>query len=518
MRPLPDSAVAPKDANEALQQGADIPEMIRRAISVPDERILHFSQLRDQVLVFADPAAPLEGTAVSSLPHFTRITKGLRCGELVVLTGPTGSGKTTFLSQLSLDFAKSGKSCLWGSFEIKNVQLLRKMFMQFCKMSDLSVLKRERIEVLANDFEQLPLYFLNYFGGTDIDEVIEAMDFAVYKYDVEHILIDNLQFMMPRGSVRRRLNFDKFDSQDAVIDRFRKFATEKQVNVILVIHPRKEEETTRLSLASVFGTGKATQEADMVMILQRLNGGTAIEVKKNRYDGELGSVPLEFSRATQSYFELNGGPIDEIKSATTKGMRSKTKAETTELSSGTKGSARPRTSKTATVVESPEASVDENKDATAHDVRSTLETEAPELSDEIKPPKRLRTSKTATEDESPEAILDENEDAAANDLRSNPEPEVTEPSKRTKGPGKPRQTRKIGTSRKTMEKAEIVESSKDSIDAKRSALISEVRSTQKAKAAKLSKGTRKVGRPRKTPSDDTGESQVDSNSQDIPLS
>ena len=330
MRPLPDSVIVPKDANEALLKGVDIAEMLRQAASVPDERILHFSQLRDQVLVFADPSAPMEGTAISSLPLFTRITKGFRCGELVVLTGPTGSGKTTFLSQLSLDFAKAGKSSLWGSFEIKNVQLLRKMFMQFCKMSDLSVLKREKIEVLANDFEQLPLYFLNYFGGTDIDEVIEAMDFAVYKYDVEHIVIDNLQFMMPRNYERKSINFDKFEAQDTVIDRFRKFATEKQVNVILVIHPRKEEETTRLSLASVFGTGKATQEADMVMILQRLNGGTAIEVKKNRYDGELGSVPLEFSRATQSYFEVNSDAVTKKRNVIKK--KSGTKEEAPEAS------------------------------------------------------------------------------------------------------------------------------------------------------------------------------------------
>jgi ABC-type lipoprotein export system ATPase subunit len=32
--------------------------------------------------------------------------KGLRKGELSIITGATGSGKTTLLSQLSLDFAQ----------------------------------------------------------------------------------------------------------------------------------------------------------------------------------------------------------------------------------------------------------------------------------------------------------------------------------------------------------------------------------------------------------------------------
>lgn len=40
--------------------------------------------------------------------------------------------------------------------------------------------------------------------------------------------------------------------------------------MILVVHPRKEDETVNLNLASVFGSAKATQEADLVLILQVL--------------------------------------------------------------------------------------------------------------------------------------------------------------------------------------------------------------------------------------------------------
>ena len=53
---------------------------------------------------------PLEysGTVLQSFPRLTKIIKGLRRGELTVITGPTGSGKTTLLSQLSLDLAAGG--------------------------------------------------------------------------------------------------------------------------------------------------------------------------------------------------------------------------------------------------------------------------------------------------------------------------------------------------------------------------------------------------------------------------
>jgi len=44
---------------------------------------------------------------------------------------------------------------------------------------------------------------MNFHGGSDLEDVIEAMDFAVYQHDVEHIIIDNLQFMMPRSGSQR---------------------------------------------------------------------------------------------------------------------------------------------------------------------------------------------------------------------------------------------------------------------------------------------------------------------------
>ena len=74
-------------------------------------------------------------------------------------------------------------------------------------------------------------------------------------YDVEHIVLDNLQFMT--GSSAR--GYEKFDIMDAAIEKFRKFTTSKNIHLTLVIHPRKEQEGSVLSAQSVFGSAKATQ-------------------------------------------------------------------------------------------------------------------------------------------------------------------------------------------------------------------------------------------------------------------
>lgn len=48
------------------------------------------------------------GVPITTLPELNRLLKGHRRGELTVLTGPTGAGKTSLLSALSLDLCKQG--------------------------------------------------------------------------------------------------------------------------------------------------------------------------------------------------------------------------------------------------------------------------------------------------------------------------------------------------------------------------------------------------------------------------
>jgi len=326
----------PKDANDALRlifppsvAGAPatsssaaspspslILDMLLAAKPLPHRRLERFAHLREEVLrSIRTPLSELSGTGTPSLPTISSIIKGFRRGELTILTGPTGGGKTTLLSQMSVDFAKAGVPTLWGSFEIKNARLVEKQLQQYHTASGpLRSLSDEKLNSLADDFEALPLHYMNFHSSTQLNEIVDAMDFAVYRDDVQHIIIDNLQFMIPRqsgGGSGRGGNFDKLNAQDAVLDEFRKFATEKNVNVILVIHPRKEDEGAPLGMSSIFGTAKSTQEADVVLILQRTLGGLALAVKKNRYCGTLGRVELGYNTMSNSFFELSKSETEE---------------------------------------------------------------------------------------------------------------------------------------------------------------------------------------------------------------
>mmetsp|Transcript_54479 Transcript_54479/g.108145 ORF Transcript_54479/g.108145 Transcript_54479/m.108145 type:complete len:767 (+) Transcript_54479:17-2317(+) len=300
-----------KDANDALRLGCDMRAMIDAAEPPGHQQIAGFKHLRDQVLHEIRHPNEYCGTPVLTLPLFTKVLKGFRKGEMSLITGSTGSGKTSFLSQVSLDLARQGVNTLWGSFEVKNSRLMKKMLQQFygnplTKPTGPGGAQEvvDGIDAIADSFQSLPLHFLTFHGGSEIEEVIDAMEYAVYAFDVEYVIIDNLQFML--GAKGRSLgggSFDKYDVQDFAVERFRRFATDKNVHVTLVVHPRKEEENSRLGLNSVFGSAKATQEADAVVVLQYDGENKYLDVKKNRFDGELGIIPLSFSPHTSSFYE-----------------------------------------------------------------------------------------------------------------------------------------------------------------------------------------------------------------------
>ena len=198
---------------------------------------------------------------------------------------------------------------LWGSFEIKNTRLLHKLLKQHSRSAlpdNTDPNAREKFNCLADRFENLPLHFLKFHGGSDIDEVLDAMEYSVYVHDTEHIILDNMQFMITRGNMGGS-NWEKFDVQDVAIEKFRKFATEHNVHVTLVVHPRKEDESTKLNMSSFYGSAKATQEADTVLILQHDGRRKYVEVKKNRFDGTLGYAPLFFESKSGRYVETEGG-------------------------------------------------------------------------------------------------------------------------------------------------------------------------------------------------------------------
>ncbi|XP_059169236.1 twinkle mtDNA helicase-like [Physella acuta] len=285
----------------ALTQGLKLSNVLNKARPISHDSIVNFAQLRQEVWSQMIHSEQVAGVKWKRYPLLNKLLKGHRRGELTVFTGPTGSGKTTFISDYSLDLCIQGVNTLWGSFEINNARLAKTMLTQFA-LKNLSK-NLELFDHYADQFQTLPMYFMTFHGQESVKKVIDAMSHAVYVHDIGHVILDNLQFMM---GVSGSEWTDRFLKQDLMISALRKFATNMNCHVTLVIHPRKEKETEDLTTASVFGSAKATQEADNVLILQdkrltSVRGKKYLQITKNRFDGELGIMLLKFDKDSLSF-------------------------------------------------------------------------------------------------------------------------------------------------------------------------------------------------------------------------
>ena len=168
--------------------------LVQDATPLKHPFILNFQDLKDDVYnEFSDPT--ISGVQWSRFPKLNEHLKGHRAGELTIITGPTGCGKTTFVSEYSLDLCMQGVPTLWGSFEIKNIRLLKMMMTQYSKKA-LSFTNKQEFNCEAETFSKLPLYFMKFHGQTEIDLIMKAAEHAVLALEIKHIVIDNLQFML----------------------------------------------------------------------------------------------------------------------------------------------------------------------------------------------------------------------------------------------------------------------------------------------------------------------------------
>ncbi|CAB3365684.1 Hypothetical predicted protein [Cloeon dipterum] len=293
-----------KGPHEVLVTNGDkLASKVKLAESLLHPAIVSFSNLRHEVLDAVTRQDKNRGLPWNRFPALTSVLGGFRDGELTILTGPTGSGKTTFLSEYSLDLCQQGVSTLWGSFEIRNTRLAKTMLTQMAGMNLEKNL--HRFDEFADNMEQLPLHFLDFHGQQPLKTVMNAVNHAQYVYDLGHVIIDNVQFMLGLGDSESRF-IDRFYRQDQVIQAFRSFATATNCHVTLVVHPRKETEGVDLTVNSIFGSAKASQEADNILIIQTtatsdMKQRKFLQVCKNRFSGDLGIMQLNFNKDAMSF-------------------------------------------------------------------------------------------------------------------------------------------------------------------------------------------------------------------------
>lgn len=228
---------------------------------------------------------------------------GFRGGELILLGARPGVGKTALGLEFARAAGKKGISTLIVSREMVNTALARRMLAQEGRIPA-KALKRWRFTPDEHDslasasrrLSQLPIYLTDQAVG--LEQIAELVDgFA----GLGLVVVDYLQLVRAPAGVKERRH-----QVEAVSSGLKTLAIQYQVPLICLSSVSRSADNAPPTLASLRESGELEHDADVVIMLHRLDPmGTAVEcvIHKNR-EGALGKATLTFLPEFVSFREL----------------------------------------------------------------------------------------------------------------------------------------------------------------------------------------------------------------------
>jgi twinkle protein len=302
-----------KDANDVLlKHGA---EELRARIAAA--KLYPIKGLFEASNYFDDVAALYRGgrkrglsTGWESLDEFMTI----RPGELSVVTGVPGSGKSEFVDALMMNLANThGWRFALCSFENPPDEHLVKLAEKFCLAP---FHDGPRMRMTEADLRRALSWLNERFSfiradddSPTIDWILEKAKGAVMRHGIKGLVID------PYNEIDHRRPAGKTETEyvSDILAKVKRFAQAHGVHVWFVAHPKnmqrdKDGEIPVPSLYDIAGSAHWVNKADIGIVVDRnwepeCEGEVEIHVKKVRFKavGRVGSATLHYDRATGLY-------------------------------------------------------------------------------------------------------------------------------------------------------------------------------------------------------------------------
>ena len=235
---------------------------------------------------------------------------GLLMGDVTVLSGLSGSGKTSWIDCVVLNAVQRGyKVGIWSG-ELQDFRF--QSWIDQISAGKNYVCKKEGYENyyyapknIANQInkwleDKLFLYNNNY--GSKWQQLFADIKTLVENEGTQLIVLDNLMALQIDS-----YDGDKYTQQTRFINDLKEYAKAKNIHVILVCHPRKEGGFLRKE--SISGTADLTNLADSVIIIHRI--GKDFEQRAGEFFGKDKVLPyLKYNSVIEVCKNRSMGVID----------------------------------------------------------------------------------------------------------------------------------------------------------------------------------------------------------------
>lgn len=242
-----------------------------------------------------------------------------RKGEITVIAGASGHGKSAFMGQVALDLASQGRKVCILSLEMPPARTLYRMARQqeglaVCgRIPQYAETAADRTEIFLKEISRF-ICLLDRVGSATPKQVFGAIVEAVKNFGCQHIIIDNLMRVCPEyGDSANEAQKNFVQNLIALAKRF-------DVHIWLVHHVRKgSNETDEINKYSIRGAAAITDNADNILLLTRnlakerkleaqfsheldkKEGDTILVVDKQRNGDWQGRMPFWFDRKSYRF-------------------------------------------------------------------------------------------------------------------------------------------------------------------------------------------------------------------------
>ena len=306
-----------KDANEILTRYGKqaVRDAVNNAVIVDSKRIKKLSKVESKNMAEMEAVS----TGISQLD---KLIGGFYFGQLVILTGERGLGKSTLGSQFIVNGVNQGLDAFCYSGELPDWSFQEWFDRQCAGREYINVLTSElgfdnylvdaaALELIHDWYDEHCYIYDNAViesADTENETILETLETAIKQYGCKMLLIDNLM-----TAIEDDLASDLYRQQTAFVRALTKLAKQYNVIIILVVHPRKSNGYS-FSNDSVAGSSNITNLADVVMNYalpkddDELKPDRILQVSKNRLTGKVnfGGIPLWYDVPSKRILEARG--------------------------------------------------------------------------------------------------------------------------------------------------------------------------------------------------------------------
>lgn len=222
----------------------------------------------EQIRLMEEPPEEFIKTGVDVIDQKMR---GLKKGFVTCLSGLRAAGKSSIISQLTVEASQQGYRTALFSGELKPKNLLKWLLLQAAGKAYVKETQYDNYYMVQTPYDEViskwldeKVYVYNNYYGNEFSSIMEQIRKCVVEHKVDLVILDNMMALnlMEMGS-------DKYQQQSHFVECLENFAKAANIHILFVAHPRKSVGFLRLD--DVSGSNDIVNRVDNAFILHRVN-------------------------------------------------------------------------------------------------------------------------------------------------------------------------------------------------------------------------------------------------------